>query len=443
MNEAGRTAATAASILALLGLVALPALTAATVQPDPAHRRGAVMPRDTTVARLLELYAHADFFALRARLESMDSSDDARVHFLRAAAAHAFNDPANSNGRLARLPAETGALPDSLQVEAHRLRLRNHLRLHQYDAGLEAARTLLALPALDSTTRAGVENEARALGALAGAPAQRVMRRAATEIVRGADGRVPLLVGDSARSYAMDTGANMSLMMRSEAVALGLAIRSAGVEVATSTGSRVTADIAVAPRLVLGEVELADVVFLVVPDELLTFGLFRIPGLIGFPVLDALGEVEFRGGGVLRIPAQVPVRHSRNLALRFLTPLVTLTVLDLAAVCVLDTGARTTALHLPFYERHRPWVEGAGVADTVTVVGVGGGRRMQAYVLSDVLLSVGGAAVTLPRVPVYTESVAAGQQAADCVLGLDVLNELGGYIMNLRSMAFLALGPAS
>lgn len=54
----------------------------------------------------------------------------------------------------------------------------------------------------------------------------------------------------------------------------------------TSTGSRVTADVAVAPRVRLGQVELANVVFLVLPDEALTFGpTFRIPGLIGFPVI--------------------------------------------------------------------------------------------------------------------------------------------------------------
>lgn len=396
---------------------------------------------DRRIAELMQLYEHADYFGLRAALDTLPELDGPRMMILRAAVAHAFNDPARSNRVLSELGDDVRELPDSLQVEAYRLRFRNHLRLYEYAASEEAARELLMLPAVDSAVRADVENDARVVEALADSPPQRVVRRGASEIHRRPDTRVPVQVGDSTRGYVLDTGANLSVMMRSEAEALGLPIREAGVEVGTSTGSRVTADVAVVPRVRLGQVELANVVFLVVPDEVLTFGpTFRIPGIIGFPVIDALGEVEFRRGGVLRIPAKVPERDIRNLAMKFLMPLVRVEVLGQDAVCELDTGASQSALFLPFYERSRARIEAEGRADTIQTAGVGGERRIPAYVLRDARVVVGDRAVTLSRLPAYTEPVATNSdRSSDCRLGLDVLNAFEGYLINLRSMAILPL----
>ncbi|PWG74236.1 hypothetical protein DF186_18940, partial [Enterococcus hirae] len=82
--------------------------------------------------------------------------------------------------------------------------------------------------------------------------------------------------------------------MRSEASRAGLSIREVGLQVATSTGKVVTADVAVADRLRVGGAEFRHVVFLVFPDELLTFpDGTRISGLIGLPMIEALGEIRF------------------------------------------------------------------------------------------------------------------------------------------------------
>jgi hypothetical protein len=396
--------------------------------------------RERPTAELMHLYERADYFALRAALDTLPELEGPRMRLLRAVAAHAFNDPIQSNRELLELGDGVGRLPDSLRVEAYRLRYRNHLRLYEYAAAAEAARDLLELPAVDSAARAEVENEARVAQALAGAPPQRVIRRGTSEIHRLPNTRVPVQIGDSKRGYVLDTGANLSVMMRSEAEALGLEVREADVEVGTSTGSRVMADLAVAPRVRLGEVELANVAFLVLPDEALTLGDFRIPGLIGFPVIDALGEVEFRRGGVLRIPAEVPERDIQNLAMRFLMPLVRVEILDQKAVCELDTGAQQSVLFRSFFEQNRAWIEAKGHADTVRTAGVGGERRIPAYVLSDVRVVMGDTAVTLPRLPAYTEPLATTpEHSSDCRLGTDVLNAFEGYLINLQSMTLLPL----
>lgn len=391
----------------------------------------------------MTLYASRDYFGLRDLLEHAETRSTPELLLLRAVVAQAFNEPHRSNEHLDELLASDGvaALPDSLRVDALELRARNHLRLHEYPSALAAARQLLSRASVDSATREDIANLARIAEALTDVPPQRVVSRTATTIEPGPDGRIPVRAGGRTRDWVIDTGANLSTVMRSEADSLGWRVREAGIQVGTSTGSRVLADVAVAPRLALGDVVLENVVFLVVPDELLTFGDFRIPGIIGFPVFDALGEVEFRRGGVMAVPATVPQREARNLALDFLTPLIRVEVLGSPAVCDFDTGANTTSLHLPFYHRHRERIDAEGTADTVRFAGAGGERIMPARILADVRLAFGDTATVLSTVPVYMESVAtAGQEhARDCRLGLDALAGFAGYLINLRSMTFLPL----
>lgn len=397
--------------------------------------------RQEAIEELMASYRERDYFELRTRLDTLEEMGEPRMALLSAATAQAFNDPARSNRHLDELGPGSAGLPDSLRADAEEVRSRNHMRLHQYARALESLETLLEMPGADSSTLEDAANLVRAMEALADAPPQRVVSRAAARIERRPDGRVPVRIGVADRGYVLDTGANLSTMMRSEADSLGLRIREAGLDVGTSTGSQVRADVTVAPRLQLGEVVLENVVFLVVPDELLTFGEIRIPGILGFPVLEALGEVEFVRGGGLRIPEQVPDRGVHNLALDFLTPLIRVEVLGHDAVCDFDTGANSTSLHRPFYVRHRTQVDRAGPLDTVHFAGAGGERRMPARVLSDVRLAFGDTATTISQLPVYTESVATAteEHPRDCRLGLDALAGFDGYRLNLRSMTFQPL----
>ncbi len=430
MRRETRWTATATPMVAVLGMFACGG-------PSVDDR----MAVEAAIPDLMALYGRGDFFDLRAALDTIPTMDVPRLTFLRAVAANAFNDPTASNRALESLGDAT-ALVDTLRVQAYRLRFRNHMRLGEYAAASTAAEALLALPAVDSVVRRDVENEARAAAVLVDAPPQRVASRSTSEIHRLPDTRVPVQVGDSTgRGYVLDTGANLSAMMRSEAEALGLQIRKTDLAVGTSTGSEVTADLAVAPRVRLGNIELENVVFLVVPDEMLTFGPdFRIPGIIGFPVIDALGEVQYVGSDVLRVPGEVPAREPHNLALDYLTPLIEIEAAQRPAICDFDTGANRTSLHLPFYERYRPWAEAEGHADTIRTAGAGGERRIPAFVIPDLRVALGDTAVTLHSVAVYTESVTSGgEQPRDCRLGLDALAGFAGYLLNFRSMTFLPI----
>lgn len=390
---------------------------------------------------LVQLYEHGRFFELRVALDAAPAVDSPEAQVLRAAVSWAFNDPAQSNRELSKLSRDARELPAELRAKVYRLRILSHSRQHDYASAAGAADAMRKLPGIDAATLRSTDAEERIVRALAGLPPQRVVHRRGSAIRRGRDSHVPVHMGDSLREYVLDASASISVVTRSEAEVLGLLVSAADVLVATSTGTVVEADVTIAPRVKLGGVELANVAFLVVPDEVLEVGPgFSVQGVLGFPIVDALGEMEFRRDGVLRIPEAVPERKIRNLAMDDLRPLVQVQVLGQTAVCELDADVSQSVLYLPFVERVRSRIGAEARMDTIRTGGAVGESRVRAYILHDVSLTLGGKAVELRRLPVYPNtSTGNSKEAADCRLGTDVLHASGGYVLNLRSMALLPL----
>jgi len=393
-------------------------------------------------ADLHTLYASRDFFSLREQIagDSDGEPQDPERRFFAAAVKLAFNKPAESV-RIAESLLEAENLAPLLSLRLQHLLVTANLRLHRYDDALSAARTLLASPTLEEDP--DVEQEVRStlplLEALVDVPPQEAEIRRSSRLALGNNRRVPLRIGDAKRQFALDTGANFSVIMASEAEALGLTIRPAAVEVATSTGSRVLADVAVAKQMTIGKVDYRNVVFLVFPDEFLTFpGGHRIPGLVGFPVVEAMGEIRFRRDNVLEIPSRPPVRKLSNLALDDLDPLVQIRYNRDDLVCRLDTGANKTVFYEPFYQRYRERLESLGRNVTVTTGGVGGLLELPALHLPRLALTIAAAGTTLRDVDIYTRSIrSAGENYLYCNVGLDVLHSFSAYVINFRDMALV------
>lgn len=417
--------------------------TAAVLSPAAAPAAVEAAQASDEVAELARLYESRDYFALRERLDDPSPDDPPEVHVLRAATAHAFNDLDRSNRLLAPLLSGGTSLSDSLRHEARRIRGRNLLRLYRY---AEAARTFEELTAgapawVDSSAVDDYRNTLRLTRALEDVPPQRVAARSRTVLARTERGEVPVTIGDSVGHYGIDTGANLSVLVRSEADRLGLEIREAGLDVGSSTDVRVTADLAVADRVRMGDVLIENAVFLVLPDEVFTFpgrGLV-LRGLVGFPVVEALGELRYRKGGPVVVPEEVPDRALHNLALHDLTPYVRVGYEGDPLVCVLDTGSDETMFYEPFYRRYRSRIEAEGSVDTTRYGGAGGVRELPGYRLEEVTLRVGGGEVTLAGVHVHS-TVLTGSRSSnvlDCNLGHDVVSSADEYVLNFRTMSVL------
>jgi hypothetical protein len=379
-----------------------------------------------------------DFFTLRDRAARSREDGSPASLVAQAMLRHAFNEPERSNASI-RAALATPGLPDSLRFRLRALRVTNYFRTFDYPSGLAAATEALAdTVGADSSSIEELRNMRRIVHALADVSPQTLTRAGATRF-RMERGHIPVMIGDSARSYIFDTGANLSTMARSEAMALGLQILDADIDVGSSTDIHNTADLAVAPRMRIGTLEYRNVVFLVFDDRLLSFPGFRIQGIVGFPVISAMGEIRVRRDGDVIVPSTPPVRRLQNLALSGMTPLTEVEWSGRANLCRVDTGASDTEFYEPFYRANAEAVRARGVADSAESGGVGGIRRLPIFVLRDVRVGIGDTSMVLPRAAVNVQSLsrAADDNYLYCNVGRDVFDKFAEYVFNFREMTFL------
>lgn len=391
------------------------------------------------VGELRALYDARDYFTLDERLRTYKGEITPEVRLLQAAVMTAFNQPRRSIVQLEPL-AEDASIAPGLRQQVQLLLFRNHLRLHEYDAayraGIEAAR--LGRVHEETPALPGVLNSLRMLRVLRDTEPQLASIGGRTTL-RPVDGRYPVRISDRTRLYTLDSGANYSVMMQSEAKGLDLDVLDVGLEVGTSTDIKVTADIAVAPAMQIGSVEYRHVVFLVFPDELLTIDEnTRLEGIIGFPVLEAMGEIRFGTDGEIEIPAKAPVRSQRNLALEELMPLVRVEYGGVPLVARFDTGANRTQAYEPFFRRFRERIEAEGERHETKTAGVGGIRTIPAYRLPTFTFDLAGSTIALEDIDVFIESITSEESNYIHVnIGLDALEPFDGYVISFRDMALI------
>jgi len=408
---------------------------------SPAAGRQSAQKLDE-IEQLESLYSSRHFFTLRERLDELVETafTDPRIGFYRAAVYAAFNRSIESNEVIRALRARAD-LDVGLTARLLRMELENDLRTTDYTDALDSAKAILRLPedSLTTDSRAYAERMLPLLNALEGTPRQTVEKKGFSRLALGRTRRIPIEISGKRNRFALDTGANFSVIMRSEAKSFGLEVHRAGLRVATSTDRVVVADVAIAGRVQIGKVRYQNVVFLVFPDEDLSLaGRDRIAGLIGFPVVSALEEIRFRRDDVLEIPQDPPRRTQQNLALNHLEPLVRARYSRDDILCRLDTGAERSEFYEPFFRRYRKRIEDNGKSVTTKRGGLGGYQEFAAYRLSRFAITVAGLDAQLRNVDVLTQPIGLPpRNFLDCNLGLDVLEQFPAYVLNFRDMALV------
>ena len=403
-------------------------------------RQAAVPPAARlTLDEVSRLRETRDYFTLRDRVTLTGDTTSTAGLYARGIVEHAMNRPAESNAALARLRRSPG-ISDSLLADTWELTMSNDLRLGAYAAGAAVADSLLSGRfLLDSLREFDARNTQRIFHALAAVPPTTMTSSGASRVAFE-NGDVPVLVGDSARAWGFDTGANLSVVVRSEAAALGLRVIPAGIEVGSSTAKRVTADLAVADRVRIGSMEFRNVVFLVMDDALLTFpGGYRIRGIVGFPVIELMGEIHLSGRKSLAVPATIPARSQGNLLLDELTLLTPAEWEGRTLRCRLDTGAGASEVYEPVYRRYRAAIDSTTTTAQRKIGGAGGIQVLPVRVVPDARLHVADAVATIKSLDVVTQSIVRDEKEnyLDCNLGHDVFDQFAEMIVNFRDMAVL------
>jgi hypothetical protein len=251
---------------------------------------------------------------------------------------------------------------------------------------------------------------------------------------------VPLQIGDKKEWWVFDTGASISTITVSTANRLGLTISKERASTqSNATGNEVSIWMTVIPQIRFGSAIVHNAVAQVMNDKDLDINLgenghYQIEGILGYPVLAALGSFTFSGNGLTVAPESQPSLRSTGLYVDELTPLVEATAGGHELVFGLDTGAVASSFSAKYF-REFPHAFASLTDREHMVAGAGGTRSSRDYELPRVELELGSARATLKDVDVLTSDLGIG--LLDEVfgnLGQDVISQFKTFTIDFKRM---------
>jgi predicted aspartyl protease len=394
---------------------------------------------------LAELIADRDIAAVEARI---DNAENEVVHWSAIATMMTvFTRDERAVTLLNRLLDRDDVDP-ALRRELTELAADAALRSGQYAQASARLSELLAGDSLEATEREHMARTAAIVAALADESPQTRPRHdvAEIDIARDAAGlrRVEMAVNGVGTQAVLDSGASFSVVREAMVAPLGLRRIAGTFEVAAGHGGTVEAGLVMADGLEIGNSALADVVFLVLPDDALTFlgGQYTIDVIAGFPVIYALDRLTFartEAGETLAFGGEpAHLQAPSNLILEGLQPIVlaNLDGTEQRLRLFLDTGATATLLDASALARlPEAWV--SAEAGARTIAGAGGEAELSARTVQALPLRFGETVVPLADISLVTAPDVPGQ---DGILGQDVLNAGSGYVIDFYEMRFEILG---
>jgi hypothetical protein len=396
------------------------------------------------VARLARLYEESRYFELRDALPPPEAEEPVELAFFRGAVDQVFNrlEPAVLRLR-GFLEVTRNGPPQMISKEAWVLLADAYRRLGRYREAADACRQALRRlgPLLPGDERDGLISQADLWSALADIPPQRV------EVVRDSTVRMtkrcfPVRVADRTVPFGYDTGSNMSILYKSVADELGLALYGPPIKVQTGSGDSVDGRIGVVPELGWESIRIWNAIFLILDDDLFPAGSGRADGvqkgLLGMPVLAALGEITETRAGDLIVTARPRPRRVPNMCFSGFMPVVEVAHRGARLRLCLDTGATTTLLYPPYYRRFRGEINARSRLRETVLVAIGEPRTVDIRVLDEFAFRAGGMDFALRRVLVQTQETHAHSLRFHGTIGIDLLPLCSRMTMDFASMSFIA-----
>ncbi len=242
-------------------------------------------------------------------------------------------------------------------------------------------------------------------------------------------------------SWMLDSGANYSVVSESFAARLGLQIKGAIGNIASSTGATVQSKVAVIKEIQLGSATLRNVAVLVVSDQLLHIKLpnkdHQISAAFGFPVFQALGRVRFVGDKAVAIgPAESTMKGGAQIYMDNLSPTIMVATEAGLVPLALDTGASATSLSSLYWEKVKDhagtWPRGQHLS-----AGMGGAQSFDTVTQPVWKFVLGEQQMTLYNVRIQTVNrPGPGGPPMYGSLGQDAWANATGFTLDFSSMRF-------
>ena len=388
------------------------------------------------VTQLSQFQEKSQFFHLREALQRLGWNDSGNL-FYRALVESRFGQETAAIGDLQKFLAMPS---DPVQKrEAYEELASALMRVGRYGDSAHALAQALRLKPPGDAVRAATENSQVLYGSFADIPPQTVefgkdvLTQASLDPLGTWD--VPVQVNGRQGEWIFDTGANLSTLSESEAARIGLEPHETGTYVNGSTGKKNPLRFAVAHDLLLGNAHLHNVIFLVLSDQALYIGplKYQIRGILGLPVLRALGCVRMSAKGELRIETKAAGEAGQpNLFLDGWELIAEVRHGDQRLQMFFDTGSNASFVYPSFRE--------SLTKDEITrlerkqdkIGGAGGTVSPMTEVAPTLGLEILGRSVELKGISLLLAQPTGDKSYRDGVLGMDALHD--GFTLDFRNM---------
>lgn len=251
--------------------------------------------------------------------------------------------------------------------------------------------------------------------------------------------RAPIKISGSTSPMIIDTGAEISVVAQSVAEKSQMAFLVGEVTVGTTTDN-VSGRLAVSNDVNIGGMIFRNVLFLVLPDDQLTFadGQYFVDGIIGLPLFAKAGRMEWRDAASQLLlgdanaesnAKDAPIYwHEGGMALQVAYE-------QTARPAFFDSGASRSSGSPTFKELLSPKIKAMLLAEESTITGVGGTHAVKNYILPAGSLIIGGAKVLINDFKIAGEQREYPEGDMG-VIGMDIVTRTQSFSVDFEAMTY-------
>lgn len=391
--------------------------------------------------KLYSLLNDEEFFKFRNLLDaSKDDLQKWQYLYFEMVFENLNNKPELSNNYGNSLITELGEeLPDSLKKNVYGTMATNFVHLGNYSKASEFTDFILDSLSLflDKEEIENYENTSKIWEICKGVPRQTTIINADSRIEFGssfAGKTLEVSINGNENEFIFDTGANFSVMMKSYAEKVGISILKGTFKVNSIAGVQINSEIGYADEMIIGNMVFRNVLFLVFPDEALTFSMgLSLEAIIGFPVIRDMKQIQISQNDLF-VPKNPDIKRYHNFVLNGFTPVVEVITNEDSLSFVFDTGATNTMLFSPYFEKHKNEIVDKYEEEEISVEGAGGAVRYMGFILDKVELKVGNITSTINNIELLSEPIQNQYSKYYGNLGRDYIFQHKSYIINFESM---------
>ncbi len=251
--------------------------------------------------------------------------------------------------------------------------------------------------------------------------------------------RAPVQIAGVSNPMIVDTGAEISVVAQSVAEKSRMRFLDGEVTVGTTTDN-VSGRLAVSNDVNIGGMTFENVLFLVLPDEQLTFadGQYFVDGIIGLPLFTAARRMAWQDGAtrlllgdaaMMESGTSVPLYwHDGGLGLE-------VTYQQAAFPAFFDSGASRSSGSPLFKSLLSQQDQNTLLAQDDTRTGVGGTKNTRNYILPSAVLGIGGELIPLKDFKIAGEQL--DYPGGDIgIIGSDILARARSFSVDFARMTY-------